>query len=134
MTLFVDLYQEEIVSEQFEASQVLYNQQMHVNIQRNLREGAWVSRRVSESQNGGEIETRKTKLVSNWVILTVSESDSQINVSETQERVSVSASEVRVSEHDVQVSEVTVSESETHERVGERLGVNETQVNAELTL
>ena len=55
MILYVDEFQEEIVSEQFEESQGLYNQQMHVNVQRNLREGVWVRGWVSESENGGEI-------------------------------------------------------------------------------
>ena len=79
MILYVDEFQE-IVSEQFEVSQSLYNQQMHVNIQRNLRDGVW----VSESGSGGVIQMCEN-LLSDGVILIVSGSNSQ--ASKIQERV-----------------------------------------------
>ena len=107
------------MSEQFEESQGLYNQQMHVNVQRNLREGVWVRGWVSKSENGGEIQMSEN-LLSDGVILTVSESDSQVNESETQERVSESASEVRVNQHDSHLNE-----SEIQERVSESASKDE---------
>ena len=152
MILYVDEFQEEIVSEQFEVSQGLYNQQMHVNVQRNLREGVW----VSKSGSGGEIQMCEN-LPSDGVILIMSGSDSQANESEIQERVREnvsevrvnehnshlneseaqereSESEVRVNEHDIQASEVTMTESKIHERVLEKLGATKVQVSTKVTL